>query len=259
MSGSERTARRWSREYRTLLIQEEVTSLEQIVDLGNLELLALRLPELVGAPLSLNALREDLGVSHDAVRRWVAVLERLYAVVRLSPFGAPAIRAIKKAQKHYLFDWTQVPELPQRFENLVAMALLKWVHQQQDAEGRDVELRYFRDLDGREVDFVVTERRVPVLLVEAKWGRHRGRPQSALPEAALPRCRRVAAQRNRNQGRAHPRRHPPGPRPTPAQPARMTVGASSVSVTICCSGTRSPRSAAASRSRRSGLPRSRAA
>ena len=49
------------------------------------------------------------------------------------------------------------------------MALLKWVHQQQDAEGRDLELRYFRDTDGREVDFVVTERRVPVLLVEAKW------------------------------------------------------------------------------------------
>ena len=169
LAGSERSARRWSRDYRTLLIREEITSLEQIVDLGNLELLALRLPELVGAPLSLNALREDLGVSHDAVRRWVAALERLYALVRLSPLGAPTIRAIKKAQKHYLFDWTQVPELPQRFENLVAMALLKWVHQQQDAEGRDLELRYFRDLDGREVDFVVTERRVPVLLVETKW------------------------------------------------------------------------------------------
>ena len=66
-------------------------------------MLALRLPDLVGAPLSLNAVREDLGVSHDAVRRWVAALERLYAVVRLSPFGAPAMRAIKKAQKHYLF------------------------------------------------------------------------------------------------------------------------------------------------------------
>ena len=168
-SGSERSARRWSREYRTLLVHEEIGSLEQIVDLGNLELLSLRLPELVGAPLSLNALREDLGVSHDAVRRWVAALERLYALVRVSPFGSPAIRAIKKAQKHYLFDWTQVPALPQRFENLVAMALLKWVHQQQDAEGRDLELRYFRDVDGREVDFVVTDRTVPVLLVETKW------------------------------------------------------------------------------------------
>jgi len=40
-------------------------------------------------------------------------------------------------------------------ENLVAAHLLKWVHFQQDARGRDVELRYFRDTDRREVDFVV--------------------------------------------------------------------------------------------------------
>jgi hypothetical protein len=30
-------------------------------------------------------------------------------------------------------------------------------------------LRYFRDVDGREVGFVVTERGKPVLMVEAKW------------------------------------------------------------------------------------------
>lgn len=49
------------------------------------------------------------------------------------------------------------------------LPLLKWVHYQQDALGRDVDLRYFRDTDGREVDFVVVERRRPRLLVEAKW------------------------------------------------------------------------------------------
>jgi hypothetical protein len=32
-----------------------------------------------------------------------------------------------------------------------------------------VELKYFRDVDGREVDFVVTERNKPLLLVECKW------------------------------------------------------------------------------------------
>jgi hypothetical protein len=42
------------------------------------------------------------------------------------------------------------------------------VHFQQDTEGRDLELTYFRDIDGREVDFVVTERRRPILLVECK-------------------------------------------------------------------------------------------
>jgi hypothetical protein len=33
-----------------------------------------------------------------------------------------------------------------------------------------VELRYFRDSDGREVDFVVVEGRLPRWIVECKWG-----------------------------------------------------------------------------------------
>ena len=39
----------------------------------------------------------------------------------------------------------------------------------QDVEGLDCELNYFRDTDGREVDFVITERRQPRILVECKW------------------------------------------------------------------------------------------
>jgi len=168
--GSEVEARRWAREHRSRLIREDVASLERIQDLGQLELLVLRLPELVGSPLSINALREDLQVSHKAAASWLAVLERLYAIFRLPPLGAPRIRAVVKAQKHYHFDWSIVPNEAARFENLVACHLLKWVHFQQDTLGRDVELRYFRDTDGREVDFVVVEGRTPAQLVECKWG-----------------------------------------------------------------------------------------
>ena len=170
LGGSETQARRWSREYRTLLVREEVVALERIQDLGHLELLMLRLPELVGSPLSVNALREDLQVSHKAVVNWIGALERLFAVFRLAPFGAPRIRAVKKEQKHYHLDWTVVPGDAARFENLVACHLLKWVHFEQDTQGRDLELRYFRDIEGREVDFVVVEGRHPRLLVECKWG-----------------------------------------------------------------------------------------
>ena len=169
LSGSETEARRWSREHRTLLIREEVASLERILDLGHLELLVLRLPELVGSPLSINAIREDLQVSHKAVGGWLAALERLFAIFRVLPFGAPRIRAVKKEQKHYHFDWSVVPAEAARFENLVACHLLKWVHFEQDARGRDVELRYFRDTDGREVDFVIIDGRRPVRLIECKW------------------------------------------------------------------------------------------
>lgn len=161
-------AQRWSLEYRQRLIREDLTSLEMVQDLGNLELLLLRLPELVGSPLSINAIREDLRLNHATVTKWLMMLERLYAIYRLSPFGGSKIRAVKKEQKHYHFDWTLVSDKSFRFENMVASHLLKWTHWLVDTEGRDIELRYYRDVYKREVDFVVVENRKPVLFVECK-------------------------------------------------------------------------------------------
>jgi predicted AAA+ superfamily ATPase len=162
-------AKRWSREYRTRLLRDDLSSLEHVQDIGTLELLMLRLPELVGSPLSLNALREDLRVSHKTVSRWMDLLERLYAVFRLAPLGSSKIRAVLKERKHYHFDWTLVAEPGLRFENLVASHLLKWAHYREDAFGENVELRYFRDVAGREVDFVLTEDGKPAVMVECKW------------------------------------------------------------------------------------------
>lgn len=170
LSGSEREARRWSRDYRTRLVRDEVVDLERVDDLASLELLMQRLPDLVGSPLSINGLREDLQVSHKTLARWLQILERFYAIFRVAPFGTAKIRAIKKAQKHYHVDWSLVTEPGARFENVVGSHLLKWVHWQQDVEGRDFDLRYFRDVDGREVDFVVVEGKKPVLFVECKVG-----------------------------------------------------------------------------------------
>ena len=169
LSASRRHARRWSREYRARLVGEEVASLQRVTDLGSLELLMMRLPDLVGSPLSINAVREDLQVSHKTMVAWLNILEKLYVIFRLPPLGGPKIRAVKKSAKHYHFDWSVIGDDGARFENLVAAHLLKWTHYKQDTEGRDCELRYFRDTDGREVDFVVVEDGAPTLMVECKW------------------------------------------------------------------------------------------
>jgi predicted AAA+ superfamily ATPase len=96
------------------------------------------------------------------------MLENLYMLFRIYPFGGAKIRAVKKEAKHYHFDWTVVKDPGGRFENLVACHLHKWCCFLQDAEGRDVELRYFRDIDKREVDFVVVENRKPIAFIECK-------------------------------------------------------------------------------------------
>jgi hypothetical protein len=169
LSGSQIDAKRWSREYRTRFLKEDLISLERVQDLSKLELLVLRLPELVGSPLSLNALREDLQISHKTLSHWADILERLYSIFRLMPFGTDRIRAVKKERKHYHYDWTLIADKAKRFENLVASHLLKWTCFLEDTQGRDMELRYFRDIDGREVDFVILEDRQPILFVECKW------------------------------------------------------------------------------------------
>jgi uncharacterized protein len=168
-SGSLDEARRWSREHRQFLLQDEIKDLENVHDIGQLELLMLRLPELVGSPLSINSLTEDLQISHKTIARWLDILERIYAIFRVPPFGAPRLRAIKKSQKHYHFDWNVIPDNGARFENMVASHLLKWIHFEIDTKGRELELCYFRDIDGREVDFVIVENRKPTQFIEAKW------------------------------------------------------------------------------------------
>ncbi|MEW6077594.1 MAG: AAA family ATPase [Thermodesulfobacteriota bacterium] len=165
---SEKETRRWSREYRSRIIQGDLTALENVKDVNLIEHMAIRLPELVGSPLSLNALREDLQVSHPSVSRWMEMLENLYMVFRIYPFGADRIRAVKKEAKHYHMDWTVVPDRGARFENLIAFHLLKWIFYLQDTEGKNLELRYFRDIDKREVDFVIMEDGKPLHFIEAK-------------------------------------------------------------------------------------------
>jgi len=55
-------------------------------------------------------------------------------------------------------------------ENLVAGQLLKYCHWVEDTEGYEMELRFIRDTDKREVDFVVLRDGEPQFAVECKSG-----------------------------------------------------------------------------------------
>jgi predicted AAA+ superfamily ATPase len=167
-SGSETKARRWSRSYRQRLIREDLAALEKTEDLARIELMAMRLPDLVKSPLSINALREDLQVSHVTAAKWFQILERLYHVFRVTPFGSPKLKAVKKEFKHFHYDWSLVTDPGARCENFIGSHLLKWCHFVEDTEGYDMDLRYFRDREQREVDFVILKNQKPILFCEVK-------------------------------------------------------------------------------------------
>ena len=170
LAANTRTWRRWQAERLSRVVYEDVRDLENVRQIALIELLIGALPAKVGSPLSIRSLSEDMQVSHQSVVRWLEMLERLYVCYRIPPFGAPRIRAVKKENKLYLWDWSQVPDSDARFENLVAGHLLKYCHFEADTQGYGMELRYIRDTDGREVDFVVLRDGAPLFAVECKSG-----------------------------------------------------------------------------------------
>ncbi|MGB3860961.1 MAG: DUF4143 domain-containing protein, partial [Candidatus Aminicenantaceae bacterium] len=89
---------------------------------------------------------------------------------RIPPYGPPKVRAVRKEQKLYLWDWSLVEEPDPIFENFIASQLLKYCQFIEDTEGYRMELRFLRDTDKREIDFVVLKDRKPMFAVECKTG-----------------------------------------------------------------------------------------
>lgn len=160
--------RRWRRSRRDLVLREDLRDLTRIRDIGMIDHLVELLPERVGSPLSVNALREDVDVAYDTAKSWLQALARLYYLFELRPFAGKLARALRREAKVYLFDVTDIDSPGARFENVVALHLLKTVDAWNDRGYGDFALWYVRDKERREVDFLVTDRRRPYLLVETK-------------------------------------------------------------------------------------------
>ncbi len=168
LGASEARARRWSRLRRERLIAEDVRDLRNVQSLRSLELLVELLPSRVGSLLSVNSLRQDLGVAHDTIASWIDVLTKVYLCFRIKPWSKKVSRAIRAEPKLYLFDLTQVPEGGARLENLVALHLLKACDFWTDTAQGEFSLHFLRNRDGYEVDFLVARDGVPWMLVEVK-------------------------------------------------------------------------------------------
>jgi len=168
LNGDDQKARRWRINRREHVLREDLRDLSLIRDIGRVEYLLDLLIDRVGSPISVNSLREDLEVDHKTVVSWIEMLGRLHLVFQLMPYGHKIQRGIKKAKKIYFWDWSEVPDHNARFENLIAVHLLKMCHYLQDVEGVSAELRYVRDRNKREVDFLLLKDRRPWVLIEAK-------------------------------------------------------------------------------------------
>ena len=158
---------RWQKSHLDTILREDLISLLEIKNIHKLKTLILLLRERIGSPLSYSSIAQDLGTTYKTVQSWVSLLEKLYIIFKITPYHRNIARSLLKEPKYYFYNLGVVTGEGERFENLIALALLKKAHELSDVYGEESSLYYLRNRDGKEVDFLLT-REGEHLLVEAK-------------------------------------------------------------------------------------------
>ena len=165
---NKRVLRRWHNEKLERMFKEDIRDIETIRDLNSMKILSDILPYKVGSLLSINSLSNELEIGYKAISNWLNILENFYYIFRIYPFTSKKIRSLKKEPKLYLWDWSEIEDESLRFENMIAMHLYKFVCFLKDYEGYKAELFFLRNVDKKEVDFLITINQKPWFGVEVK-------------------------------------------------------------------------------------------
>ncbi len=165
---SETFSRRWRNLRRTQLIREDARDLTRIQELPLLEIMARLLEERSAQTITYANLARDVSVSPHTARSWVDTLAALHFGFCVKPWFRNIASSLRKEPKWFLRDWSVIPDEGQRFETLVACHLLKAVEGWTDLGLGTFELRYLRDKQQREIDFLIVRDGRPWFLVEAK-------------------------------------------------------------------------------------------
>lgn len=91
-----------------------------------------------------------------------------YLSFSIGPWTSRISRAIQKERKTYLLDYGLIKDAGARFENMVALELLRAVSAWREMGMGEYSLHFIRDKEKREVDFLIADRHKPVLLLETK-------------------------------------------------------------------------------------------
>ncbi|MEB3258242.1 MAG: ATP-binding protein [Cyanobacteriota bacterium] len=162
-------AQRWRRQYATDLIREDVLEFSRLQEINTMRVFFELLRARVGSPLSLASIARDLAVSPTTLRRYLDILQALVVVFVVTPWHRNIARSLLQAPKVYFTVIGLVKgDEGLRFENAVAVMLLKQAHYIGDTRGRPVALHDLRTKDGAEVDFCLALEEDVTTLVECK-------------------------------------------------------------------------------------------
>lgn len=169
-------SRRWHRLRHDQVFKEDMRDLTRIRDVAMVELLGQLLQDRSGEQIVFANLARDLSVAPNTLKTWVDALCALHFGFLVRPWSKNLSSALRKEPKWFLRDWSSVQDPGNRAETFVACHLLKAVETWTDLGLGTFDLRYIRDKQKREVDFVVIQDGTPWFLVEVK---HSGTSLSA--------------------------------------------------------------------------------
>jgi len=160
-------------------IQKDVKSLIREENIRAFNNLLLLLAESQGSLISENSLAKEVGLTARTINQHLSILEKTYVCHQLHSYARGLAGELKKSKKAYLFDLGIRNAMLRDFspastrrdagalrETFVLLELLSRVKP-------DMELRFWRDRAGREVDFILLKNRRP-LPIEVKGGLARG-------------------------------------------------------------------------------------
>jgi predicted AAA+ superfamily ATPase len=158
--------------YRDLLEIEGIRRPEKIVDL--LRLLAFQ----IGQEVSLSELSTNLGLSREAVARYLDLLEKVFVIFRVGGFSRNLRKEITKNSRYYFFDngvrnsliqnlnpFALRNDVGQLWENFLMVERRK----ANQLAGRSVNAYFWRTYDQKEIDYI-EERAGKLYGYEFKWG-----------------------------------------------------------------------------------------
>lgn len=171
ISKNENETERWRAQYLFSLIREDISDFKNIQHYQKMKTLVYLLRESIGSPISIHSLCQSLKVDHKTTSKYISILEDLFIVFSVPAFSKHISRSLSKAKKIYFYDFAFIESSKkgQRLENLVALHLLKYcIYMQETKPSEALSLHYLRTKDQKEVDFLLTKKNSPKLMIEVK-------------------------------------------------------------------------------------------
>ncbi|MDA3953996.1 MAG: ATP-binding protein [Bacteroidales bacterium] len=174
-------AKDWIPNYIKTYIERDVRQIKNITDLLVFERFMSLLAGRTGQEINYSSLSVEAGVDVKTIQSWIGILESSFIIYLLKPYYKNYNKTIVKRPKLYFYDTAIACSLlriynldhivnhPLRgalFECLIVSEMIK----KQMHQGMDINLYYWRDKTGREIDLLIDEAN-QVVPVEIKAGK----------------------------------------------------------------------------------------